>query len=535
MCPSLPGGPDGPPGAFPPLIALRGVTKRFGPIVANRDVSFAVNGGEVLALVGENGAGKSTVVNLLSGLYRPDAGTIALGGEILSFASPADAVGRGIGVVHQHYTLIPALTVLDNIALAMPELGGGRIDRKALAVRVDELAADLGFELRLAARTDTLDVANQQRVEIVKALIRKVRVLLLDEPTAVLGPRDKERLFAMVRRLKSHGVAVLLVTHKLEDIDAVADRVVVLRAGAVVADEPAATLSHAAIVELMIGSRDPTLAAELERPVGDIEVASAAGDEVGRLVEVTLRRPNGSLAVEGLNAALRASEILAVAGVDGNGQAELVRCLAGVDSPASGSVEVLGLQPSGSHRLTADRVRQAGLAHIPDDRRHNAIIERLDLADNFLLGNTHDARFWRRGMVRYRPLVDEVKRWIAAFDIRTTGPRQRMAALSGGNQQKFVVARELAHQPRLLIAAHPSRGLDIRTVHFVHEQLRRERERGAAILLVSGDLDEVLSLADRILVLAAGRAFGPFDRGAVSLSEIGAFMAGRTPATGAAA
>jgi ABC-type uncharacterized transport system ATPase subunit len=232
------------------------------------------------------------------------------------------------------------------------------------------------------------------------------------------------------------------------------------------------------------------------------------------------------VAVAGLNAALSHGEILAIAGVDGNGQAELVRCLTGAETPAEGSVEMLGLGSVHAHGVTVDSLRLAGLAHIPADRRRAGIVERLDLADNFLLGNTHDQRFWRWGIVRYRPLVETVQHWINAFDIRTVGPRQRIGALSGGNQQKFVVARELAHVPKLLIAAHPTRGLDVRTTQFVHDRLRQERQRGAAILLVSGDLDEVLGLADRILILSNGQAFGPLRRPETSLREIGALIAG---------
>lgn len=520
------GGPEGPPVARQPAVALDAVTKAFGQVVANREVSFAVNGGEVLVLVGENGAGKSTVVNLLAGIHRPDRGRILFEGRPTEVTSPAEAVALGIGVVHQHYTLVSALSVLDNIALAMPELGAGRIDRAVLADRVNRVASELGFALPLSERIGSLDVADQQRVEIVKALMRNVRVLLLDEPTAVLGPEDKARFFAMVRHLKARGVAILLITHKLEDIGAVADRVVVLRAGTVVADAPARDVTPARIIELMIGSRDLDLAAEIVGLDPETMSGDAVGEEVCRMEDVVLRRPNGSTAVAGLAASLRAGEILAIAGVEGNGQAELVRAIAGVDPPAAGMLQVLGLTDS---QLSVVHARAAGLAHIPEDRRRAAIVEDLDVADNFLLGNTHDTRFWRYGLVRYGPLVEEVKRWIAVFGIRTTGPRQRVGALSGGNQQKFVIAREIAHRPKLLIAAYPSRGLDVRTTHFVHEQLRRERDRGAAIVLVSGDLDEVFGLADRILVLAAGKSFGPVARARVSRNEIGAFMAGHAP------
>jgi simple sugar transport system ATP-binding protein len=489
-------------------------------------VSFSINRGEVLVMVGENGAGKSTIVNLLSGRLLPDRGRILFGRKEISLESPARAVERGIGVVHQHYALVPTLNALDNIALAMPELGHGRIDRKRLAVRVRQLADELGFTIDLTSNIHTLDVAEQQRVEIVKALVRSVGVLLLDEPTAVLGPEDKQRLFAMIRQLRSSGVAIVLITHKLQDIAAVADRVVILRGGEVVGQGPASSFDHAAIVELMVGSRDPKLAAEVE---GEATIATdvpASGSEVFRMRDLTLRRPDGSVAVAGLNAALSHGEILAIAGVDGNGQAELVRCLTGAETPAEGSVEVLGLGSVHAHGVSVDSLRLAGLAHIPADRRRAGIVERLDLADNFLLGNTHDQRFWRWGIVRYRPLVETVQHWIKAFDIRTVGPRQRIGALSGGNQQKFVVARELAHVPKLLIAAHPTRGLDVRTTQFVHDRLRQERQRGAAILLVSGDLDEVLGLADRILILSNGQAFGPLRRPETSPREIGALIAG---------
>ncbi|MBA3518849.1 MAG: ATP-binding cassette domain-containing protein [Rhizobiales bacterium] len=508
-----------------PVLAFEGVTKRFGAVVAARDVSFQVMAGEIVALVGENGAGKSTVVNLISGVLRPDEGRLRFGGDPVDFASPNDAVRRGVGVVHQHYTLTPTLSALNNIVLAMPELGLGPFSRKRLLARVARIADDLGFGLDLSARIDQLDVAHQQRVEIVKALLRDVRLLVLDEPTAVLGPADRRQFFDMLARLRQRGVAIVLITHKLDDVFSICERALVMRGGALVADRPTAQLDRGELVELMIGERNPALALELAGTAAPA-AADSPGATLGWITGLTLLRSDGSLAVEGLSLSLHAGEILAVAGVDGNGQVELMRCLAGLDRPDAGEVELLGLSSRSKGRWSPRALRKAGLAHVPADRRRSGILEGRDLADNHLLCRMDDPGLVRGGFIRRRRLRDIVAGLIGEFSVKATGPGNRMGALSGGNQQKLVLARELTGGPRVLLVAYPSRGLDVRTTHFLHDRLRAARREGAAVVLVSGDLDEIWLLADRILVLAGGHGFGPVTKARTTPAQIGGWMAG---------
>lgn len=509
----------------PPLVSLHGVTKRFGTVVANRAVDLAVAAGEVVALVGENGAGKSTIVNLLSGQLLPDEGEVRLDGVPVRFTSPADAVGAGIGVVHQHYMLVPTLSALDNIALQMNELGLGRLDRKALAAQVSAVAEGLGFRFDMDERVDGMDVAHQQRIEIVKALMHRVRLLILDEPTAVLGAEDKAHLFETIRRLKSQGTSVILITHKLEDIFAVADRAVILKGGAVVAARPAAELSPGEIVRLMVGARD---AAEADAIVhgDDLRARRQPHGELRCAIrDVTLRRANGSVAIAGLSLDIHAGEIVAVAGVDGNGQSELMRCIAGMKRPDGGVVECLG-ESSDSRAWTPAGLRRLGLSHIPEDRRRSGIVGAMSLARNYLLGHMRSPNFVRMGMLRQAELDATVARRLVDFQVVARGPQDRMQNLSGGNQQKVVLARELDGDPKLILAAHPSRGLDLKTIRFVHSVLDRARTEGKAVLFQSSDLDEILALADRVVVFADGRAFGPARCDAVTRDQLGAWIAG---------
>jgi len=512
-----------------PLLTLEGVSKRFGTVVANCDVSLSVAAGEVVALVGENGAGKSTIVNLLSGLLEPSAGRILVDGEPVRFSSPAVSAAAGIGVVHQHFMLVPTLSALDNVALGLPELGLGRLDRAALAARVREVAARLGFQFDGKARIDGLDVAEQQRVEIVKALMHDVRLLILDEPTAVLGPEDKEHLFATIRRLRAEGTAVILITHKLEDIFAVADRAVVLRNGAVVASAAVAELSRSDIVQSMIGTRDAAEAGAIVSGRTAARETGPTGEVICRIGDVALKRPNGSVAVSGLSLELHAGEIVAVAGVDGNGQNELMRVLAGMARPDHGWIECLGERSDG-RRWNASRLRRIGVAHIPEDRRRSGIVGSMTLARNYLLRHVEQPAFSHFGLLREGRLERVVGERLTAFQVRCTGPADRMERLSGGNQQKVVLAREMDGEPRLILAAHPSRGLDIKTIRFVHHLLEGARDAGKTVLLLSSDLDEILQLADRIVVFAGGLTFGPAQRDEIDRNEIGAWIAGHAEA-----
>ncbi len=507
-----------------PLVALRGVTKRFGDVVANRAVDLEIGRGEVIALVGENGAGKSTIVNMLSGVFPPDEGTIEIDGAATGFTGPAASVEAGIGVVHQHYMLVPTLTALDNIALQASELGLWKIDRRALGDRAGAVAEALGFRFDRDQRIDSLDVAHQQRIEIIKALIHEVRLLVLDEPTAVLGADDKARLFDTISGLKRQGVSVVLITHKLEDIFAVADRAVILRNGAVAADLPVKDLSPETIVTHMVGS-DAEARSELEIQPETVHPEHPVGEAVCRVRDVTLRRPNGSVAVSGLSLDLHAGEIVAVAGVDGNGQSEFVHCLAGLQRPDEGEIDCLGLN-SRARTWSPARLRRAGVSHIPEDRRHSGIVAEMTLAKNYLLSHLDRPDVFRLGLLRNHHLGQVVDGLLNAFKVRAPGSGALMKTLSGGNQQKIVLARELDGDPKLILATHPSRGLDLNTIAFVHKTLEQTRDAGKAILLLSSDIDEILKIADRIIVFAGGRTFGPAPCRDLTRQTIGAWIAG---------
>lgn len=507
------------------FVTLRGITKRFGSVVANQAVDLQVHSGEVLALVGENGAGKSTIVNMLSGLFMPDEGQILIEDEIVRLRSPSMAVQTGIGTVHQHYMLVPTLSALDNVALQQSDLGLGRLDRAALAARVSQVASDLGFALDLDSRIDSLDVAQQQRIEIVKSMMHDVRLLILDEPTAVLGADDKRHLFEVIARLKGQGTAVILITHKLEDVFAIADRAVILRGGRVVATSAVADLTAAAIVGHMVGTADSVTAETIANGAHRRGVAATEQRVLCSVRDVTLARANGSVAISGLNFDLNAGEILALAGVDGNGQSELVSCLAGIVRPAAGTVECFGERSDGRH-WTAARLRMLGVRHVPEDRRRYAIVGQMDLIRNYLLGKQDRLGFFNWGLIRARRLRETVVERLAEYQVVAPGPDALMNNLSGGNQQKTVLARELDADTRILLAGHPSRGLDIKTIRFVHGVLEDARSAGMSILLQSSDIDEIMAVADRVVVFSGGRVFGPAACASVNRSQLGSWIAG---------
>ena len=505
------------------VLSLSGLTKRYGEVLAVDGLSLDLKRGEVLALLGENGAGKSTVVNMVSGMTQPDGGTIAIRGEVRRLASARAALDAGVGVVHQHYALVSSFTVAESFAL-----GGelGRLDRASLSARVRAVAEDAGISIDPDAMIGSLDVAGQQRVEILKALARDIDILVLDEPAAVLTAEDAERPFAMVRRLSARGVAVLLITHRLSDVFTVCDRAAVMHRGRLVADKPVSETTRDELVSLMITGRADAEASIDMAVRTETIAADPSGEAVVRVSGVALRRPNGSLAVEGVEFELRAGEILAVAGVDGNGQAELVRCMAGLDRPAQGLIALDSISSEDGARWLPGLLRGLGVAHVPDDRRRHAIAPAMALTDNFLLSHLPVGRYLRRGLIDRAGAWKDTQAAITEFAVRTTGPEQPVGRLSGGNQQKLVLARELAAQPRVVLAAHPSRGLDIRTIAFVQARLRAERDRGAAILLVSAEMSEIMALADRVMVFAAGRARGPVRLSETSEAEVGAWMAG---------
>jgi simple sugar transport system ATP-binding protein len=497
------------------ILELSGITKRYPGVVANDAVSLSVAEGEVLGLLGENGAGKSTLMNVLSGLVTPDEGTIVLAGRPLAFASPRDALVAGIGMVHQHFMLVPTLSALENIALGDQRYARGRLKLAPLAARLRTLMAELGLEVPTDVPVGGLGIGGQQRVEILKALVREPRVLILDEPTAVLAEEERAGLFRVVRRLAERGVSVILISHKLDDVFMACDRAVVMRQGGVVGGGPVEALSRADLVRLMVG-------ADIAAP--ERRAKRSAGEPLITVDDLAVARERGGLALSAVSFTLRGGEILGLAGVEGNGQRELIDVLCGLEKPTGGQARHLyggATDGCGLHHL-----RRAGLAFVPDDRHRRAMVAALPLVENVLLTRTAEPGFDRYGMIDREAARRAAIEMIEAFNIVAPGAEAPIGKLSGGNQQKLVLARELSTSPKVLIASQPTRGLDVRTVAFVQDQLLRLRDRGVGVLLVSSDLAELWALSDRIMVAASGRLRGPVAVNETSYAEIGHWMSG---------
>jgi simple sugar transport system ATP-binding protein len=498
-----------------PLLELRGITKRFGRLTANDDISLRLDRGEVVGLLGENGAGKSTLMNVLSGLIQPDQGDIYLTGKAVSFASPRDAVAAGIGMVHQHFMLVPTLSVIENIALGDRSLRLFPLDLSGIRDRLAEVSNRVGLEVDPDATVGRLGVGEQQRVEIARVLCHDARILILDEPTAVLTPEESTQLFEAVRSMAAAGTSVILISHKLDDIFGICSRVAVLRQGRKVLDAPLDQTDRDALVQAMVGDT-------VSAPHG--ERVSPPGAPIVTVKNLRLKRDSGATVVVDLNAEVRSSEILGVAGIEGNGQRELAECIAGLRRPDAGEISYDGEPIYGS--MTPRQLRQMGLRHITEDRHGTGILPAQPLSENHLLGHIRNPRFNRRSWLQRHAAKEATASIIDQYDVRAAGTKAPMGSLSGGNQQKAVLGRELAKGIRFLIAAHPTRGLDIRTIAFIQRQLLDLRDAGVGILLISSDLNEIWRLSDTILVFGGGKAFGPVSAESTSLPEVGAWMAG---------
>jgi ABC-type uncharacterized transport system ATPase subunit len=499
-----------------PVLELKGITKRFPGVVANDGVSFDLRQGEVHALLGENGAGKSTLMNVLYGLYRPDEGEIVVRGEPVTFHSPRDAIDHGIGMVHQHFMLIPVMTVAENIVLAMePTRAGVFFDHVEAERRARELAQSFGFALDPEAKIQDITVGQQQRVEIVKALYRRADVLILDEPTAVLTPQEATELFAILSTLKREGMSIIFISHKLNEVLEIADRVTVLRRGKTVETLPTAGATEQGLARLMVG-RDVLLRVE--------KTPATPGEPLLRVKDLVVRDEREIEQVKGVSFEVRAGEIVGVAGVDGNGQRELIDAITGLMPVASGSVEVAGKDVTGKG---AREHFEVGIGHIPQDRQARGLVLDFSIAENMSLHDFRDEPNARFGWLRPSALVEHARRLIGEFDVRGGGPETAADALSGGNQQKVILAREIDRDPRILVAAQPTRGLDVGAIEFVHRRLIEERDSGRAILLVSLELEEILSLSDRILVMYEGNVVAEFGPDATA-DELGMAMLGAT-------
>ncbi|HRD99785.1 MAG TPA: ABC transporter ATP-binding protein [Ilumatobacteraceae bacterium] len=496
-------------------LELRGITKRFPGVVANDDVNLTIRGGEVLALVGENGAGKSTLMNILYGLYHADEGEILVDGTPVTFTSPADAIAAGIGMVHQHFMLVPVFTVTENVILGVePTMSLGRVDIASARKRVTELSSEFGLYLNPDAVTEDLAVGIQQRIEIVKVLFRDAQVVVFDEPTAVLTPQEIEDFFRIVETLKAAGCAVVFITHKLKEALRIADRIAVLRRGKTVGETTPAATTQEELAEMMVGR--PVDLVVKKKPAEPGEVVLAVSD-------LTVADASGRAMVDHVGFQVAAGEIVGIAGVQGNGQTELVETLVGLRRASSGTIMLSG------HDVTHDTPRehhQAGVGHIPEDRQRVGMVKDFSVTENLVLTGYYEPPLSNGLNMNWGEANRVAVQLVENFDIRTPSVETPVGTLSGGNQQKVIVAREISRPLTLAIACQPTRGVDVGSIEYIHEQLVGLRDQGIAVLVVSTELDEVMALSDRVLVMFDGRIVANLARAATDHNDVGLYMAG---------
>ena len=501
-------------GSDVPAIELIGIDKRFGPVHANKDVTLAIGKGSIHGIVGENGAGKSTLMSILFGVYRADRGGIRVDGRPVKIGSSADAIGHGIGMVHQHFMLVDPFTVLENVVLGAE---GGRLIGPALAkarAELERLARDYELDVDPDAVVGTLPVGLQQRVEILKSLFRGAEVLILDEPTGVLTPGEADHLFRILGQLKDQGKTVILITHKLHEIMAITDHVSVMRRGELMATRKTKDTTVEELAVLMVGRR---VLLRVEK------VPAKPGKTILNVQNLTVKDRQGVARVNNVSFSVRAGEIVGIAGVSGNGQSELLEAIAGIQKPASGRILLEG------HDLGAAsdpaRARRLGVAHVPEDRQHRGLVASFDASESAILGWHHDPGLGRGFRLDRGAVIARCRAGMEEFDVRPADPLLMSEKFSGGNQQKIILAREIGRDPKLLIVGQPTRGVDIGAVEFIHRRLIELRDQGKAIVLVSVELDEIRSLSDRILVMFDGMIMGERDA-TTDEGELGCLMAG---------
>jgi simple sugar transport system ATP-binding protein len=503
-------------------LELRGITKRFGALVANDHIDLTVEAGEIHALLGENGAGKSTLMNVLYGLYQADEGQILLDDEVQHFSGPGDAMAAGIGMVHQHFMLIPVFTVAENVMLGHEQTKfGGVLDLASAKQKVREISDRFGFDVDPDALVEDLPVGVQQRVEIIKALSRDAKVLVFDEPTAVLTPQETDELMAIMRQLKQNGTSIVFITHKLREVREVADRITVIRLGKVVG-EASPTATNVELASLMVGR-----AVELTVDKGEAKVGEAA------LIvsDLSVINPHGHIVVKNVSFDVKAGEVLVIAGVQGNGQTELTEALLGLQPRITGSIKLDGAELS---KKSIRKILDAGVGFVPEDRTEDGLVAEFTVAENLMLDRSNGAPFVKAGNLQLGFRADFARDKVKEFDIRTQGIDSPAGRLSGGNQQKVVLARELSRDLRLLVAAQPTRGLDVGSIEVVHTRIIETRDSGIPVIVVSTELDEVTALADRILVMYRGGIVGIVP-GDTPRETLGLMMAGEPVGAGAAA
>ncbi len=498
-------------------VELKGITKRFGAFTANSGIDLAVRQGEIHAIIGENGAGKTTLMNVLFGLLQPDEGTIAVNGKPMVVDSPAVAINEGLGMVHQHFKLVPSLTVADNIFLGMEIRRRGLIDRAAQIERTRALSQKFGLKVDAQERVAGLSVGIEQRIEILKVLARNARTIILDEPTAVLTPQESRDLFQTLRSFVDDGMTVIFISHHLEEVMAVSDTITVLRDGRVVATRPKQELTKRELVRLMVG-RDVSFD---RRPRQIVQ-----GEAVLEVEDLWARDDRRLAALKSATFSVRAGEIVGIAGVAGNGQTELAEVLSGLREASHGNAKLHGKELVG---CTPAEIRDLGLAHVPGDRLARGVDRNASLSTNILMGRQEKTPFAKNGIINWTVVQDEMRALIKRFDIRARGPRDVAKSLSGGNIQKVVLAREFTAGGDMLLIDQPSRGVDIGAQEAIHDEIMRQRAEGRAILLISTQLDELKALADRIIVMFEGRIMGAVDGNTMDEDAIGLMMAGVDP------
>jgi len=496
------------------LIEAKNLSKKFPGVLANDNVSLTLEKGEILALLGENGAGKSTLVKMIYGLYGSDGGELFIKGKKVEFHSPAEAIAMGIGMVHQHFQLVPVMTVAENIVLGAEKVKGIKFDLDAAEKEVTELSIKYGLEVDAKARIEDLPVGMQQRVEILKMLYRKADILIMDEPTAVLTPQETDELLKVMQSFAEKGVGVIFITHKLREVLAIADRVVVLRNGKVVGTARPKETDQEGLATMMVG----------RSVVLDVQKGSASPKEVVlQIKNLNVQDDRKLPAVKDLTLDVRAGEIVGIAGVEGNGQRELVQAITGLRKIDSGTV-VIGNEDV--TKLSPHKIHELGVAHVPEDREKDGLVAGYSIADNSVLNRFDEKEFSKAGVRQTGAIRALATKLVEKFDVRTPSIDTSASSLSGGNKQKLVIARELIWGPKLLIAAQPTRGVDVGSIEFIHNQIVAARDAGSAVLLVSAELDEVLGLADRVAVMYAGKIVKILDEKDAERNKVGRLMAG---------